>query len=44
MPSSVDLGDALETVVTKLVATGCYNSKSEVLRRASAWYRNVKRD
>jgi antitoxin ParD1/3/4 len=32
MPSSVDLGDALETVVTKLVATGRYNSKSEVLR------------
>jgi antitoxin ParD1/3/4 len=29
---SADLGDALEAFVTKLVATGRYNSKSEVLR------------
>jgi len=32
MAISADLGDALETFVTKLVATGRYNSKSEVLR------------
>jgi antitoxin ParD1/3/4 len=31
MPSSVALGN-LESVVTKLVATGRYNSKSEVIR------------
>jgi antitoxin ParD1/3/4 len=29
---SADLGDALEKFVTKLVASGRYNSKSEVLR------------
>ena len=32
MPSSVDLGNMLEAFVTKLVETGRYNSKSEVLR------------
>ena len=32
MPSSVNLGSKLEAVVAKLVATGRYNSKSEVLR------------
>jgi antitoxin ParD1/3/4 len=32
MAISADLGDALETFVNKLVATGRYNSKSEVLR------------
>ena len=32
MPSSVDLGNKLETFVAKLVASGRYNSKSEVLR------------
>jgi antitoxin ParD1/3/4 len=32
MAISADLGDVLEAVVTKLVATGRYNSKSEVLR------------
>jgi antitoxin ParD1/3/4 len=32
MAISADLGDALEAFVTKLVATGGYNSKSEVLR------------
>ena len=32
MAISADLGDALETFVAKLVATGRYNSKSEVLR------------
>jgi antitoxin ParD1/3/4 len=32
MAISADLGDALESFVTKLVATGRYNSKSEVLR------------
>ena len=32
MAISADLGDALEAFVTKLVATGRYNSKSEVLR------------
>ncbi len=29
---SADLGQQLESVVTKLVSTGRYNSKSEVLR------------
>lgn len=29
---SADLGQTLETFVTRLVATGRYNSKSEVLR------------
>jgi antitoxin ParD1/3/4 len=32
MPSSVDLGQALEAFVANLVASGRYNSKSEVLR------------
>jgi antitoxin ParD1/3/4 len=32
MAISADLGEALETFVTKLVASGRYNSKSEVLR------------
>jgi antitoxin ParD1/3/4 len=32
MPSSVDLGEYLESYVTELVKTGRYNSKSEVLR------------
>ncbi len=32
MAISADLGDTLEAFVTKLVATGRYNSKSEVLR------------
>jgi antitoxin ParD1/3/4 len=32
MPSSVDLGKQLETFVTRLVESGRYNSRSEVLR------------
>jgi antitoxin ParD1/3/4 len=32
MPSSVELGDYLESYVAELVKTGRYNSKSEVLR------------
>jgi antitoxin ParD1/3/4 len=32
MAMSADLGKTLEEFVTKLVATGCYHSKSEVLR------------
>jgi antitoxin ParD1/3/4 len=32
MPSSVDLGDVLEAFVAKLVKSGRYNSKSEVIR------------
>jgi antitoxin ParD1/3/4 len=32
MPSSVDLGKKLESVVSKLVKNGRYNSKSEVIR------------
>jgi antitoxin ParD1/3/4 len=32
MPSSVDLGKKLESTVSKLVAKGRYNSRSEVLR------------
>lgn len=32
MASSVDLGNQLERVVDKLVKTGRYNSRSEVLR------------
>jgi antitoxin ParD1/3/4 len=32
MPHSVDLGRRLEAVVTRLVKSGRYNSKSEVLR------------
>ena len=32
MPSSVNLGNKLEAFVTKLIASGRYNSKSEVLR------------
>jgi antitoxin ParD1/3/4 len=32
MAISADLGETLETYVTKLVANGRYNSKSEVLR------------
>jgi antitoxin ParD1/3/4 len=32
MPSSVDLGKPLEKFVAKLVKSGRYNSKSEVLR------------
>jgi antitoxin ParD1/3/4 len=32
MPISADLGDVLEEFVTRLVASGRYNSKSEVLR------------
>lgn len=32
MASSVDLGKQLEGVVSQLVATGRYNSRSEILR------------
>jgi antitoxin ParD1/3/4 len=32
MPISADLGPKLEDYVTQLVATGRYNSKSEVIR------------
>jgi len=32
MPSSVDLGKRLEKVVSRLVSSGRYNSKSEVIR------------
>jgi antitoxin ParD1/3/4 len=32
MPISADLGPTLETYVAELVATGRYNSKSEVIR------------
>jgi antitoxin ParD1/3/4 len=32
MPSSVDLGSQLEKFVARLVKSGRYNSKSEVLR------------
>jgi antitoxin ParD1/3/4 len=32
MPSSVSLGDQLEKTVERLVESGRYNSKSEVLR------------
>jgi len=32
MPSSVDLGRPLEKFITRLVKSGRYNSKSEVLR------------
>jgi len=32
MPSSVDLGPQLEKLVTKLVRSGRYNSRSEILR------------
>ena len=32
MPSSVDLGKKLESVVVRLVKNGRYNSKSEVIR------------
>jgi antitoxin ParD1/3/4 len=32
MPSSVDLGSRLERLVAKLVKTGRYNSRSEILR------------
>jgi putative addiction module CopG family antidote len=32
MAASTDLGEALENFITKLVALGCYHSKSEVLR------------
>jgi antitoxin ParD1/3/4 len=32
MPSSVDLGKALEKAVSSLVKSGRYNSRSEVLR------------
>ena len=32
MPSSVNLGPALEKIVDKLVANGRFNSRSEVLR------------
>ena len=32
MASSVDLGSRLEAVVSKLVKTGRYNSRSEILR------------
>ncbi|MGH6872101.1 MAG: type II toxin-antitoxin system ParD family antitoxin [Rhizomicrobium sp.] len=32
MPFSVDLGKKLESTVSKLIAKGRYNSKSEVLR------------
>lgn len=32
MAMSADLGEALESFVTKLVASGRYHSKSEVLR------------
>lgn len=32
MPSSVDLGTKLEKAIAKLVESGRYNSKSEVLR------------
>jgi antitoxin ParD1/3/4 len=32
MPSSVDLGPQLERLVSKLVKSGRYNSRSEILR------------
>jgi antitoxin ParD1/3/4 len=32
MPSSVDLGPQLERLVVKLVKSGRYNSRSEILR------------
>ncbi|HYG25542.1 MAG TPA: type II toxin-antitoxin system ParD family antitoxin [Caulobacteraceae bacterium] len=32
MPSSVNLGNQLEGVVTELVKSGRYNSRSEILR------------
>lgn len=32
MASSVDLGERLEDIVTELVKTGRYNSRSEILR------------
>ena len=32
MASSVDLGNKLETIVSKLVKSGRYNSRSEILR------------
>jgi antitoxin ParD1/3/4 len=32
MPSSVDLGPQLERLVAKLVKSGRYNSRSEILR------------
>ncbi|HEV2954775.1 MAG TPA: type II toxin-antitoxin system ParD family antitoxin [Xanthobacteraceae bacterium] len=32
MPSSVDLGPQLEKLVAKLVKSGRYNSRSEILR------------
>jgi antitoxin ParD1/3/4 len=32
MPSSVDLGSQLEKLVAKLVKSGRYNSRSEILR------------
>jgi antitoxin ParD1/3/4 len=32
MPSSIDLGRQLERFITKLVKSGRYNSKSEVIR------------
>ena len=32
MPSSVDLGPKLESVISKLVSKGRYGSKSEVIR------------
>jgi antitoxin ParD1/3/4 len=32
MPSSVNLGPALEEIVNKLVSNGRFNSRSEVLR------------
>ena len=32
MPSSVDLGNRLEKFVSKLVKSGRYNSRSEILR------------
>ena len=32
MASSVNLGDRLESVVSRLVKTGRYNSRSEILR------------
>ena len=44
MAVSADLGDVLESFVTKLVASGRYHSKSEVLREGVrlVWEREAR--